>query len=160
MNSDGSVKNIYVVNIFDLTDGGEIIDYGDYTKLRNMTTNDKINFENQTVKINIKAKKLYYEDTLNKNVIPWNFSFRYYLDSKEYKAEELIGKSGKLEIKISIRQNKEVNSVFFDNYSLQASISLELYDCAIKLNEGSIELLNGAIELNDALSNSTSVLSN
>ena len=38
LNADGSVKEINVVNIFDLNADGKIIDYGKYESVRNMTT--------------------------------------------------------------------------------------------------------------------------
>ena len=57
--ADGSVADIYVVNIFDLDKTGQIIDYGDYTALRNMTTDDEILFEDETVRIQTEARKLY-----------------------------------------------------------------------------------------------------
>lgn len=94
-----------------------------------MTSNDKIIFENETVRIDTKAEKLYYEGTLNKNVIPWIFSFRYFLDGTEYKAEEIAGKEGTLKITISIRENPDCNSTFFENYALQASITLDTELC-------------------------------
>lgn len=72
LNSDGSVDRIYVVNIFELNESGQIIDYGDYTALRNMTTNDEIVFEHETVRIDTRARKLYYEGTLTDDTIPWS----------------------------------------------------------------------------------------
>jgi hypothetical protein len=129
LDSDGSVSKICVVNIFELDEDGQIVDYGDYTSLRNMTSNDKITFENETVRIDTKAGKLYYEGTLHKNVIPWIFSFHYFLDGTEYKAEELTGKDGALKITISIRKNPDCSSTFFDNYGLQASVTLDTELC-------------------------------
>lgn len=129
LNSDGSVSEICVVNIFELDEDGQIVDYGDYTALRNMTSNDKITFEDETVRIDTKAGKLYYEGTLNKNVIPWIFTFRYFIDGTEYKAEEIAGKDGALKITISIRENPDCNSTFFENYGLQASVSLDTEFC-------------------------------
>jgi len=129
LNADGSVSEICVVNIFELDESGQIIDYGDYSALRNMTSNDKITFENETVRIDTKAGKLYYEGTLNKNVIPWIFSFRYYIDGTEYRAEEIAGKDGTLKIAVSIRKNPDCNSTFFDNYGLQASVTLDTELC-------------------------------
>ena len=38
LNHDGSVSDIYVVNIFDLDQKGQIVDYGSYTALRDMTS--------------------------------------------------------------------------------------------------------------------------
>ena len=91
LNLDGSVSKIYVVNIFELTEDAKIIDYGDYTALKNMTTNDQIIFENETVRIDTNAGRLYYEGELNHNVIPWIFTIRYYLDGVKYPANELAG---------------------------------------------------------------------
>lgn len=129
LNHDGSVSDISVVNIFDLTEDGQIVDYGNYTALRNMTTSDKIQFENETVRIDTKAGELYYEGTLSRNIIPWDFSIHYYLDGKECEAQELAGQSGALEISVSIRKNPDCNSSFFENYGLQASITLDTGLC-------------------------------
>lgn len=136
LNSDGSVSEICVVNIFELDEDGQIVDYGDYTALRNMTSNDKITFENETVRMDTKAGKLYYEGTLNQNVIPWIFSFRYFIDGTEYKAEEIAGKDGALKITISIRQNPDCNSTFFENYGLQASVTLDTGLCKNIIADG------------------------
>lgn len=144
LNSDGTVSSIYVVNIFELDEDGQIIDYGDYTALRNMTTNDEIVFENETVKIDTKAGKLYYEGTLDRNTIPWNFSIRYYLDGIEYPAEELAGKSGALKITMAVRQNPNCNSTFFENYSLQASFTLDTAICKNIVAEGATAANVGA----------------
>lgn len=129
LNSDGSVKDITVVNIFDMNEGGQFIDYGDYTALRNMTSNDEIHFENDTVRIDSAAGKLYYEGTLSENTMPWLISIRYYMDGVEYKGEELAGMSGALKITMSVRQNQDCDSTFFQHYALQASFSLDTNLC-------------------------------
>ena len=130
LNGDGSVDGIYVVNIFDLNEKGQIIDYGDYTALRNMTTNDEIIFDNQTVKIDTNSNKLYYEGKLNSDVIPWIFDIRYYMDDIEYSAEEIAGMSGDLKITMSVRQNHDSIGTFFDNYALQVSFALDSNKCS------------------------------
>lgn len=136
LNADGSVSQIYVVNIFELDEDGQIIDYGDYTALRNMTSEDEIAFENETVRIDTKAGKLYYEGILSEQSIPWDFSVKYYLDQKEYPAKEMAGKSGALELKIGIHQNPDCDSSFFDNYGLQASVTLDTEKCKNIVAEG------------------------
>lgn len=130
LNGDGSVDGIYVVNIFDLNEKGQIIDYGDYTSLRNMTTNDEIKFDNQTVKIDTNSNKLYYEGKLNSDVIPWIFDIRYYMNDVEYSAGEIAGMSGDLKITMSVRQNHDSISTFFDNYALQVSFALDSNKCS------------------------------
>ena len=129
LNTDGSVKEINVVNIFDLDKDGQIVDYGSYESLRNMTTTDKIEYSGDKITVDAKAGKLYYEGKLSKNVMPWDFSLHYYLDGKEYSAEEIAGKSGALKITMSIRKNPDCSGTFFENYALQASVTLDTNQC-------------------------------
>ena len=130
LNADGSVKEINVVNIFDLDQDGQIIDYGKYENLRNMTTTDKIGYSGETVTIDAKAGKLYYEGKLDNNIMPWNIAIRYYMDDKEYKASDIAGKSGDLKIAINITENTDCIGNFFEGYALQASVELDTDKCS------------------------------
>lgn len=125
LNANGDVKEINVVNIFELDESGEIIDYGEYDALRNMTTTDEIDYQNNTVSINANSGKLYYEGSLKNTSMPWIITLRYYMDDKEYSADEIAGMSGKLDIKMTIRRNPECDSSFFEGYALQASFVLD-----------------------------------
>ncbi|MGM9647159.1 MAG: hypothetical protein ACI3YH_03390 [Eubacteriales bacterium] len=129
LNADGSVKEITVVNIFDLDEDGKIIDYGAYQSLRNMTTTDGIGYADETVTIDAKAGKLYYEGKLDGNIIPWKISIRYYMDGNEYSAEEIAGKSGELKITMQIAENPDCIGNFFEGYALQVSITLDTKLC-------------------------------
>lgn len=136
LNTDGSVKEIYVVNIFDLDEDGRIIDYGEYAELRNMTTTDAVGYQDSTVTIDARAGKLYYEGKLKESSMPWNINIRYYMDGREYTAKEIAGKSGKLEIKLSIQKNPHCDSSFFAGYGLQASITLNTELAANIVSDG------------------------
>lgn len=125
LNSDGCVKEINVVNVFDLDKDGKIIDYGEYEKVRNMTTTDNINSNGDQITVDAKKGKLYYEGKLKSNEIPWLISIKYYLDGNEYSAKNIAGKSGKIEIKMSIKQNKKCDKSFFEGYALQATFTLD-----------------------------------
>lgn len=125
LNADGSVKEINVVNIFDLDEDGKIIDYGSYESLRNMTTIDTIDYHDNKVTIDTEAGKLYYEGKLGDNVMPWTITIKYFMDGKEYTADQIAGMSGKLEIKMSIRKNGKCNSSFFEGYALQTTFVLD-----------------------------------
>ncbi|MGN0327057.1 MAG: hypothetical protein ACI4DW_12145 [Lachnospiraceae bacterium] len=130
LNADGTVREINVVNIFDLDEAGQIIDYGRYESLRNMTTTDEIHQDQGQITIDADAGKLYYEGRLDSNVMPWNLSIRYYMDGKEYSAEEIAGQSGALKITVSITQNTECEGNFFDGYALQAALTLDTKQCS------------------------------
>ncbi|MBS4539435.1 hypothetical protein GOQ27_13245 [Clostridium sp. D2Q-11] len=122
LNLDGSVNNLYVVNIFN---EGTITDYGDYSNIRNMTTSKKINQKGEKITVDTKADKFYYQGTLEAKELPWDIAIRYFLDDKEISGTDLAGKSGKLKINMSVNQNTKINSNFFNNYALQISLSLD-----------------------------------
>ncbi|MDD2362005.1 MAG: hypothetical protein PHH84_03470 [Oscillospiraceae bacterium] len=125
--SDGSVQSIYVVNSFK---GGMITDYGNYNEVSNMTTSEKLNKSGDRITVNSADARFYYQGTLQSKALPWNIDIRYKLDSKEISASELAGKAGALKIAISVTQNKAVNSVFYENYMLQISLTLDTEKCA------------------------------
>ena len=127
LNTDGSVDGIYVVNIFDQK--GSITDYGNYSSVRNMTSEDAITLDQDQVTFTNTEDKLYYEGILNSQELPWEISVKYFLDGKEYTADDIAGKSGALTIQISITQNEKCNSSFYKNYALQTSVTLDTSKC-------------------------------
>ena len=122
LDADGTVNEINVVNIFDLKESGTITDHGDYTALRNMTSTAPIDYADNTVTIQADAGKLYYEGKLNGTVMPWNVVIRYFIDGKEYSAEEVAGKNGALKITIDITRNEKSDSTFFDAFTSSSGI--------------------------------------
>ena len=138
LNPDGSVNNIYVVNIFD---GGAVTDYGHYSEIRNLTSSEKIDINGDEITINTNADKFYYQGTLKNRELPWNIEIKYFLNNKEVPGKDLAGKSGKLDIHISVKQNNKVNSFFFNNFALQISISFDSNLCSnIKADGATIAL--------------------
>lgn len=127
LNNDGSINGMYVVNIFDKN--GSIVDHGDYSAVRNLTTNDKISQNGNNITVTNTGEKLYYEGTLKKLLLPWNISIKYYLDGKEYSAKEIAGKTGSITIKMNITQNKNCDDTFYKNYALQAAFTLNTNKC-------------------------------
>ncbi len=125
LNSDGTISEIYVVNSFDLETPGQILDYGEYTEVRNMTSQALIDQNGDAITIDAQAGKLYYEGVLADGAIPWDFEFHYYLDGQEYPAGELAGKSGALEVTASVRENKNCGGSFFEDYALQVTFTLD-----------------------------------
>ena len=128
LNQDGSVKELTAVNSFVLDKAQEIVDYGTYSSVRNMTSEDAINYNNNTVKINAKEGKLYYEGKMTTKQLPWNIDIQYYLDNKKITSDNLAGKSGHLKIEIKITENESYED-FYNGYALQASLSLDSNKC-------------------------------
>lgn len=136
LNFDGTVKEINVVNIFSLAADGEIVDYGDYKSVRNMTTTDKIDYSDGKISVNAKTGKLYYEGKLDSDLVPWSIVISYYLDGERLTADELAGKSGKLKICVKVAKNTKCGGDFFENYALQGVISLDADLCKNIVAEG------------------------
>ncbi len=123
---DGSVKSIYVVNILQ---GGAITDYGNYSEIRNMTSTEALNRDGDLITVNTASDKFYYQGTLETRELPWVASVRYFLDGTEFTGSELAGKSGELKIGITVTQNAEINSTFYENFALQISFALDTKLC-------------------------------
>ena len=142
VNENGKADNIYVVNSFNTSLGNKILDHGDYINVLNLSTTDKLNYKDGILDSNINSEenKFYYQGEMDKNTeIPWDINIEYYLDGNKISAKELAGKSGKLELKLDIKQNENVNKVFYDNYALQISMSLDGNKCEnITVDGGSI----------------------
>ncbi len=124
--ASGKVLDTEVVNIFA---GGNITDYGDYSAVKILNTTDTITQSKDKITFSSSRDKVYYQGTLKNKNIPWNISIRYFLNGKEYSAEDIAGKSGSLEIRFSISENSNVKSSFYDDYALQASFTLDTEKC-------------------------------
>lgn len=146
LTSSGDVEKIYAVNIFEDKD---IVDYGVYETVKNMNTMDKINYSNGKITIQNSEDKLYYQGIMKQNTeMPWTIKVRYKLDGVEYSPSELAGKSGKLEISISIKENKKCKKNFFENYALQTVVQLDTNLCEnIKSDEATMANVGGLKQL-------------
>ena len=146
LTADGSVKEINVVNIFDMKEDGTIVDYGTYESFRNMTTLDEILYEDGKISIDAESGKLYYEGKMTNTVMPWIITLKYFMDGKEYSPEEIAGMSGNLEIKFGVQKNTACEGTFFEGYALQASMKLDTKICKNIVAEGATVANVGSVK--------------
>ena len=130
LNQDGSVDGIYVVNSYRLDADTQVVDYGNYESVKNLTSDAEIQQQKGTVTVDAQAGEFFYQGNLQSKEIPWEISISYTLDGKEVSAEELAGKNGKLGISIHVGQNDQVDSEFFDNYLLQVTLTMDMERCS------------------------------
>lgn len=121
LDSSGAVESAYVVNSFP---GGDITDYGDYSDVKVLNTEDEITYSDGVVHLTSDAAKVYYQGTLENPVLPWNIELGYTLDGKSISPDELGGKSGKLVISFNVTKNDKCSGSFYDDYALQANFTL------------------------------------
>lgn len=125
LENNGTLKNMYVVNAFNVTQEGQMIDYGDYDSVVNLSNTEQIQLQDGKVTMPASEGRVYYQGNLSNRELPWIIAITYFLDGNEITAEQLAGKSGNLEIKLSFKQNPKVDAVFFENYTLQTTLTLE-----------------------------------
>ena len=130
LNQDGSVDGIYVVNAYRLDADTQIVDYGNYESVKNLTSDAQISQQRGTVTVDAQAGEFFYQGNLQSKKIPWEISISYTLDGKEISTEELAGKNGKLRISIHVGQNDQVDSEFFENYLLQVTLTMDMERCS------------------------------
>ncbi|WP_369413966.1 YhgE/Pip domain-containing protein [Aquibacillus saliphilus] len=121
----GDQQEIYVVNNFDVTKAGTVVDYGTYASLKNLTNLSELEQTDNTVQFSAPEGKFYYQGNMNEEPLPWDVDITYSLDGKEIAPDELLGKDGHLKIQLNTSANEQVDSVFHQNYLLQISLTLD-----------------------------------
>ena len=127
LDAGGGTKDVYAVNIFG---AGDITDYGYYSSVRMLNSNDEITQDGDRITFSTTRSKVYYQGTMEDAEVPWDISIRYFLDGTEYSAGEIAGRSGELEIRFQITKNEECAGSFYDDYALQATFTLDTERCS------------------------------
>ncbi|MEF9839365.1 MAG: hypothetical protein RR705_00170 [Lachnospiraceae bacterium] len=125
LDEEGNNAQIYVVNSFDMGAAGQVLDYGNYLEVKNLSSKEPIEMQNGTVDFQAEKGKNYYQGTMQGKELPWDVAVTYTLDGKSITGEELAGKSGNLEMKLKLTQNSEADSVYREHFALQATVVLE-----------------------------------
>ncbi|MCE5343704.1 MAG: hypothetical protein LLF96_09030 [Eubacteriales bacterium] len=127
LTATGAVNTLYVVNI--LSGGGDLLDYGDYASVENLTGTEPLTQNGDKITLHTDTARFYYQGTLQSEALPWNVAIVYTLDGQTISPDELAGKSGALNIRLSVTKNPAVNETFFLNYTLQISVLLDTALC-------------------------------
>ena len=104
MDYSGNVKKTTISNHIENTKEGEITDNSLLTNILNVNGSENFTQDDTHVTWYVKGKDIFYTGE-TKQANPINIVTKYYLDGKETKAEDMIGKSGKVKIEISLINN-------------------------------------------------------
>ncbi len=138
LEAGGAIKGLYVVNCLEVAEGGAIQDYGAYSQILNLTDTSEMRYQDGVISAEAEAGRFYYQGNIEGGSLPWDISITYRLDGREVTAEEAAGQSGRLEISISTKPNGS-GSLFYDNYLLQISLTLDTSVCGnIEAEDASI----------------------
>ncbi|MCH5185174.1 MAG: hypothetical protein J1F64_03515 [Oscillospiraceae bacterium] len=127
LTSSGRIDSTVVVNAFKVNGRKKIADYGNYENIKNLSGEAKPSVNNGYIEFEVdpEADMFYYQGELKNVKLPWEFDIKYFLDGKELTGEELIGKSGNVEIVLEAKSNPAAGSYFADNYLAQITIILD-----------------------------------
>lgn len=136
LQDNGDVSSVYVVNEYTSDQKKTITDYGNYSSVKNLSTNETLTQNGDKITFQIPKGKFYYQGEAKNTDIPWNIQISYFLDGKKISADDLAGKSGHLKICIKTSENKACNSTFFENYLLQTTVVLDTECCTNIVADG------------------------
>lgn len=128
----GVTEETRIVKSYSVNGSNEIVDFGNYSKVTNMTDFSKPEVKDGKVvfKLDKDVSRFYFEavPSNQKMVLPWNFDVGYKLNGVEKKAEELAGAKGLVEIKIKAIPNKNVANYYKNNMLLQVGTIVDMDD--------------------------------
>lgn len=122
LNTDGTVKSITVVNVFS---SGTILDYGNYSKVLNLTTQDPLVVTSDKIEAVIPADRVYVQGNLNILELPWEVQISMTLNDQAVDPQTMGGKSGQLKIRLKVVVNPDINPTFAANMALQVGVTLD-----------------------------------
>ncbi|MCA0970528.1 YhgE/Pip domain-containing protein [Halobacillus litoralis] len=125
LDANGGQEDMYVVNNFTVNEPGNIVDYGSYTSVHNLTNLEEITQNGEKVEVPVEGDEFYYQGNLKEKALPWDVNVSYKLDGEAISPDELAGKDGALEVQIDTARNEQANDVFFNHYLMQITLQLD-----------------------------------
>jgi X-X-X-Leu-X-X-Gly heptad repeat protein len=129
LSAAGSVKDINVVSILHNTAAGSIADFGEFSSVRNLTDTGPLTLQDDQVLLSAPSGDFYYQGTLLSPDLPWVITITYTLDGVPVAPDALAGQTGHVAIGITTAKNPTIDPVYFDNYLLQVSVTLDTTKC-------------------------------
>lgn len=129
LGASGTSSDAYVVNAFDVKNSSDITDYGSYSEVKNLTDLSLLEHTADSTRISAETGKFYYQGALEEAELPWLFSIQYQLDGNKITPEDLGGNDGSLKISLNVRKNPKAKDIFYENYVMQISLTLDGEKC-------------------------------
>lgn len=119
----GEIEESSVVKRYEVTEDGEIQDFGTYDRVSNLTTKaEPIMGEDGSYRFPVKAADgtFYFEGITQteKQELPWEIRVKYLLNGVETPAEKLAGQKGLVEIETDLVPNKKLSAFYRNNMAL------------------------------------------
>ncbi len=145
LNHDGTVDSVYVVNYLSTPETAVYVDYGDYTNVENLTNEVKPVIADGKIKWDLKQsfEGFYFKGALQERYLPWDIGISYKLNGVELPADALAGKSGEIEISITVRPDENAAQYFKDNFTIQLQLPVNMDKSKVISSEGAVKIISG-----------------
>ena len=130
LRSGGDLDTVYIVNRFEAVTPETIVDYGSYYKVANLSDATPLEQNADSVRLTVPEGTLFYQGDPISASLPWSIRVSYALDGVPIRAEELSGKSGALEMQITIGKGSESLTDFYEHYALNMTVTLNGERCS------------------------------
>ena len=145
INKDGSLFKTTVVNHLYNASEDETKDMTELKEILNVNGNETFNISGTNLTWNNKGKEIFYQGKIEKE-LPITTEIKYYLDGKEYKNKDLVGKKGKVKIVITFKNNdKHITKINGYEETIYTPFVVTLGTVLNNKNASNIEVTNGKI---------------
>lgn len=133
IDSYGKAIKSSIVKSYGLNSNTQITDYGKYSQIVNMTDYTQAQESDGSVLFDFSQSaqtptRFYFEgkDPELVSPLPWDFDVSYKLNGVPYKAEDLPGSSGLIEINIDAIPNENAIDYYKNNFMLEAACVVDM----------------------------------
>lgn len=147
LETNGKTKGVYVVNAFEVDSKQEIIDFGEYENVSNITNSDEISISGDEIKADAEKGIFFYQGDNPNKELPWNIEIKYIHDGKELSPEEIAGKEGEVQIQGKVTRNQSADSIYAEYFLGQMAFNIDSKNAVVKEAEGSTLGYNGSVQI-------------
>lgn len=132
MDHYGRITDTSIVKGCDINGNNKFLDYGAYSKVTNMSTNDEPKLTDDHVEWDLpEGTGRFYFECVPKDIehaLPWTVDVSYSLNGSPARAEELAGVSGLVQVDIDVLPNEEAGEYYRHNMMLIAITLVDMED--------------------------------
>lgn len=134
MDAYGNIKETSVVKSYDLHGSKQVVDYGTYSEINNMSdyTNPVVEDGKVTFSLDTDPEngRFYFEGKTDPEQtakdLPWNLTVSYKLNGVEKNIEDLIHEKGMVEIFIDAVPNPDASEYYKNNMTLEIATAVDM----------------------------------
>lgn len=108
LSATGAVQGVYIVNAFETDEPSEIVDYGTYDRVTNLSDTQPLSYTDGAVSCQVEPGRFFYQGDAPAKDLPWLIDISYQLDGKAIEPDRLSGATGELEILLNIKVNESM----------------------------------------------------